>query len=354
MVNRQLARIAVAVPGVVALLAVGAPGASAAADAPANDDLAGALPVGALPYANGQDLSAASVQEGEPSSCFETDRTVWYSYTPTADRLVTATAGPDYLGMAVYTGDSLDSLAEVSCRFTYSGTPVTFQARAGMTYRFRIGANYVEQATFRLEVAPPPAVDFHVADVEWSVFDEVAFTPNLFDPAGLGLDLDSLVWDFGDGTTSTEQYPRHRFASDGDHPVRLTARTVDGRTASATHTSVVRTHDVAVVRLNAPSTARAGQRVGVTVDLRNTRYDETVEVRLERSHPWGFEQVDALTKPVPATTGGGRTSFSFAYTVTPQDAVAGKVTFRAVAAVAEHRDALGADNELLSAPVRIR
>ncbi|MCZ7437334.1 PKD domain-containing protein [Micromonospora sp. WMMC241] len=354
MLNRQLARIAVAVPGVVALLAVHAAGASAATDAPVNDDLAGALPVGALPFANGQDLSTATVQEGEPSSCFETDRTVWYSYTPAETGMVTAHAGPDHLGVAVYTGDSLDTLAEVTCRPTYSGTPVTFEARAGTTYRFRVGANYAEQATFRLDVAPPPEVGFDVAEVEWSVFDEVAFWPRLFDPAGLGIDLGSLVWDFGDGTTSTEQFPRHRFASDGDHAVRLTARTVDGRTASATHTSVVRTHDVAVVKVNAPSTARAGQRVGVTVEVRNTRYDETVEIRLERSHPWGFEQVDAATKPVPATAGGGRTSFSFAYTVTPQDAAAGKVTFRAVAAVRDHRDALPADNELLSAPVRIR
>ncbi|MEU1843006.1 PKD domain-containing protein [Micromonospora sediminicola] len=354
MVNRQLARIAVAVPGVVALLAVNAAGASAAADAPANDNLTGALPVGALPFVDGQDLSAATVQEGEPSSCFEAGRTVWYSYTPAADQLVTAGTGPDYLGVAVYTGDSLGTLAEVTCRPTYGGTPVTFRARAGTTYLLRIGADYAEQTTFRLDVAPGPEVDFDVADVEWSVFDEVAFWPRLYDPAGLGVDLGSLVWDFGDGTTSTEQYPRHRFTSDGDHRVRLTARTVDGRTATATHTSVVRTHDVAVVKVNTPSTARAGQRVGVTVEVRNNRYDEHVEVRLERSNPWGFEQVDAATKPVPVTGGGGRTSFSFTYTVTAEDAAMGKVTFRAVAAVRDHRDALPADNQLISTPVRVR
>ncbi|WP_405089586.1 PKD domain-containing protein [Micromonospora sp. NBC_01392] len=352
MFNRQLARLAVAMPGVIALLAAGATPGSAAVDPPVNDNLAGASSVGALPFVDVQDLSAATVQEGEPSSCFETDRTVWYSYTPTVDRLVTAGAGPDHLGVAVYTGDALDVLTEVSCRSTYAGTPVTFPARAGTTYLFRVGANYVEQTTFRLDVAPAPEVDFDVAEVEWSVFDEVAFWPRLSDPAGLGIDLGSLRWDFGDGTTSTEQYPRHRFTGDGDHQVRLTARTVDGRTASATHTSVVRTHDVAVVKLNTPSTARAGQRVGVTVDVRNTRYDENVEVRLHRSGPFGYEEVGVDTRPVPARSGS--TSFSFAYTVTPQDAAAGKVTFRAVAAVRDHRDALPADNELLSAPVRVR
>ncbi|MET7967027.1 PKD domain-containing protein [Micromonospora sp. NPDC005305] len=315
-----------------------------------NDDFAAALPVDALPYSNVQDLSTATAQDGEPTSCFGATRTVWYAYTPTTTGMVTAGTGPDYPGIAVYTGSSLDSLSEVYCRPLYGYAPVTFEARAGTTYLFRTGADFAEQVTFRLDVAPDPEVDFSPPGYELSMFDTVSFWPSVHDPAGLG--IASYRWEFGDATTTDAQFPRHRFTADGDYTVRLTARTVDGRSASAAHPVVVRTHDVAIDRLAVPSTARVGQTVGVTVAVRNTRYAEDVEVRLYRSGPYGYEEVGAQTQPVPVGRGKG-TTFSFRYVVTAEDGAAGKLTFRAVAAVLRNRDALPADNELLSPPVRV-
>ncbi|MEU9825350.1 PKD domain-containing protein [Micromonospora chersina] len=340
---------ALLVAGPVAALA--APESGDLTLAAVNDDFAAALPVGALPYENVQDLSAATAEEGEPTSCFGSTRTVWYSYTPTTTGMVTAGTGPDYPGIAVYTGSSLDSLTEVFCRPLYGYAPVTFEARAGTTYLFRTGADFAEQVTFRLDVAPDPEVDFSAPGYEPSEFDTVSFWPSVHDPAGLG--IASYRWEFGDGTTSDEQFPRHRFAADGDYTVRLTAWTVDGRSASAGRPVVVRTHDVSIDRLSVPSTARVGQTVGVGVDLRNTRYAENVEVRLYRSGPFGYEQVGVGTQPVPVKAAGRSATFSFDYTVTADDRTAGKITFRAVAAVLQNRDALPADNELLSTPVRV-
>jgi hypothetical protein len=350
-IKRHVARIAVA--GVIALMvpAFAAPASAEFSLAVVNDDFAAALPVDALPYANVQDLSTATAEDGEPTSCFGSTRTVWYSYTPTSTGMVTAGTGPDYPGIAVYTGSSLDSLAEVFCRPLYGYAPVTFEARAGTTYLFRTGADFAEQVTFRLDVAPDPEVDFSPPGYEPSVFDTVSFWPSVHDPAGLG--IASYRWEFGDGTTSDAQFPRHRYTADGDYSVRLTARTVDGRSASASHPVVVRTHDVSIDRLGVPSTARVGQTVTVTVSVRNTRYAENVEVRLDRGGPFGYEQVGVDTQPVPVMAAGRSTTFSFDYTVTADDRSAGKITFRAVAAVLQNRDALPADNELLSTPVRV-
>ncbi|MFE9955512.1 PKD domain-containing protein [Micromonospora sp. NPDC005299] len=343
--------------GVVALLMAGPVAALAAPESgdlaltAVNDDFAAALPVDALPYANVQDLSTATAEDGEPTSCFGATRTVWYSYTPTTTGMVTAGTGPDYPGIAVYTGSSLDSLSEVYCRPLYGYAPVTFEAQAGTTYLFRTGADFAEQVTFRLDVAPDPEVDFSPPGYEPSEFDTVAFWPSVHDPAGLG--IASYRWEFGDGTTSDAQFPRHRFTADGDYTVRLTASTVDGRSRTAAHPVVVRTHDVSIVRLAVPSTARVGQALGVTVTVRNTRYAENVEVRLHRGGPYGYEQVGVETQPVPVKAAGNGTTFSFRYVVTADDRAAGKITFRAVAAVLQNRDALPADNELLSTPVRV-
>jgi len=64
--------------------------------------------------------------------------------------------------------------------------------------------------------------------------------------------------------------------------------------------------------------------------------------------------VGSLTLSVPVRPPGGTsTRFAFSYTVVQADGTAGKVTFKAVATLLDHRDALPADNELSSTPVRI-
>src|SRR5437763_1838196 len=49
---------------------------------PGNDDFANATPIGALPFSDRQDLSAATAEPAEPrSGCFGSTNTVWYSFT---------------------------------------------------------------------------------------------------------------------------------------------------------------------------------------------------------------------------------------------------------------------------------
>ncbi|WP_157744472.1 PKD domain-containing protein [Micromonospora viridifaciens] len=286
----------------------------------ANDSFANALPVGALPYSNLQDLATATTEDGEPSSCFTAPHTVWYSYTPTTSGSVMASTNPTDPGIAIYTGSSLSSLSEVACRRQFTYSPVTFQVQAGTTYLFRVGANRASKVTFWLQYPPGPTVDFSFNERAPNSFDTVYFWASAKDPAGK--EIDSYTWDFGDGTTSTTAYASHRFTSDGDYTVQLTARTVDGRAATASRVIAVRTHDVSIVRMTVPSTTRVGQTVGVTVNVQNTRYEETVEVRLHRSGPSGYQYLGEVTQLVPMKEQGKTTPFSFTYTVTPDDQAA--------------------------------
>jgi hypothetical protein len=141
---------------------------------------------------------------------------------------------------------------------------------------------------------------------------------------------------------------------DGDYTAELVVTTTDGRTASTSQTVQVRTHDVAIVGIAVPKSAHVGQTIAVNVTVANKRYPETVQVDLYKSAPGGFQQVGSLTQPVPVRPPGGTsTRFAFSYTISQADKTVGKVSFKAVASIIDHRDALPADNELISAPLKI-
>jgi hypothetical protein len=115
----------------------------------------------------------------------------------------------------------------------------------------------------------------------------------------------------------------------------------------------VRTHDVSIIRMAVPNSAHVGKTITIEVYLQNTRYPETVGVDFYKSVPGGFSQTGSLTQSVPVKMAGQFTRFSFSYTVTSDDKAIGKITFRADATIAGSRDALPADNQLLSTPVAI-
>lgn len=69
--------------------------------------------------------------------------------------------------------------------------------------------------------------------------------------------------------------------------------------------------------------------------------------------PRRFQRVGSVTQSVPVTLTGQTTRFVFTYTITSDDKVLGKITFRADATIINQRDAHPADNELLSTPVAI-
>src|SRR6266545_2991365 len=278
-----------------------------------------------------------------------------FSVNPTTTGSVTARLDQFGAGLGAYSGTSLTNLTETGCSQYPYYQFVTFRAQANTTYYFQVGAWCCEgfgPVTFHLDVTPNPVASFSFYPGDPSIYDTVQFYDTSYDPAGLG--FSSQAWSFGDGATATGCCPTHQYKQDGDYTAELTVTTTDGRTASTSQVVQVHTHDVAIVQLAVPNSAHVGQTIAVNVYVANKRYPETVQVDLYKSIPGGFQQVGSLTQSVPVRPPGGTsTRFAFTSTITQTDGTTGKVTFKAIATILDHRDALPADNELSSTPVRI-
>jgi PKD repeat protein len=320
---------------------------------PANDDFADATAIGSLPFSDTVDTTGATYEPGEPwCNTGYGGAAAWYSFTPTTTGSVSATSDTYYSQVAVYTGPSLYKLTSLGCQGPWGSNPLTIHVDAGTTYYYQVSGG--GQFTFSLDVAPTPQPNFWWTPSDPTRFDTVQFYDQSFDPGGVY--IESVKWSFGDGATSTEVNPTHRYAVDGDYTVTLEATTHDGRTGTTSQVVPVHTHDVAISKLTVPQSASSGQTRSITVGLSNTHYPETVEVQLFKStlspnDP--FELVGTLRQSVPVRSGGRTTNFAFTYTFTANDAVMGKVTFKAVATIVDARDYIPADNTTTSLPTRI-
>lgn len=112
---------------------------------PANDDVAGAVPVTSIPFADTVDASEATLQDGEPdATCAPLHSTVWYAVTLDRNRTVTVdTAGSDYdTVLSVYRGSDFADFDVVACNddFTSLQARVSFTAAADETFYVQVGA----------------------------------------------------------------------------------------------------------------------------------------------------------------------------------------------------------------------
>ncbi|HET6398671.1 MAG TPA: PKD domain-containing protein [Candidatus Thermoplasmatota archaeon] len=105
-----------------------------------------------------------------------------------------------------------------------------------------LGAGCATQAPAALpalEPAPAESAPLSVA-FTWTPAEPAAGQPVVFQPSGTvreGLEVTSWQWAFGDGATSREGAPSHRFASAGLFTVTVTAHATGG--VSATHSRTV-------------------------------------------------------------------------------------------------------------------
>jgi hypothetical protein len=326
--------------------------------APLNDNFANAMLISSLPYERPSDIYAATgeIDELRPSCIGDPYRTVWYTFTPELAKTYTAEAGYSWWWsfMAVYKEDSSGVITEVTCRNDYWGGYLTFLAKSGEKYYLQLGSsNPYDYGTvnFKLMETPPPDAYLSYWPSDPTIFDNISFYNNSNDPYGMG--ISTTHWDFGDGASSADWNPTHRYVKDGDYTVKLDVYTPDGRSASTTQTISVRTHDVAITKFTVPQSVSSNQSRTITVGLRNSRYPETVTVELYKSTPSGWQWVGTLSQYVPIRPANRTTDFLFKYTFTKDDAAIGKVTFRAVATIQGYRDALPADNEAISQPVKV-
>ena len=330
---------------------------------PANDNFNNAIAIdaSALPFSNIVDITEATNESGEGFYCTYSYQTIWYKITPTAAVWLSANtigSGVFSSSVSVYrdNGSGIFGLSYLSC--AYNGT-VTFLAQAGTTYYFQAMAPCCGYAgTVRLNVAqttpPVPVASFYYYPGDPSVYDTINFQDQSSDPGQAG--IQSWAWDFGDGATATGCCPTHRYAADGDYSVTLTVTTTDGRSADTTRVLRVQTHDVAITRFRTPESASVGQTRQISIGINSNRNAEIVRVELAKSVPGyyeGFQTFGYLEQYVPQRSSNRTVDFDFSYTFSNDDALIGKVSFRAVATILSARDVLPADNEAISFPTKV-
>ena len=302
-----------------------------------NDYFADAGVINVLPFSTSVDTTYASSEANEPvSSCGGPGQSIWYSFTPseTASYSVVATGGYSTV-VVIYQGTELANLTEVGCNVSYAwwgGGPLTRRLEAGRTYYFQtfISSSWWGMGlNFSLNKTPAPTVGMSYYPQDPSKFDTIQFSTSSSDPGNVG--FASARWDFGDGTTSIEWNPAHKYAMDGDYTVSLSEITTDGRSGTTSKLVQVRTHDVVITKFTIPQTAKVNQTRSVTVEINNQNYPETVQVLLYKSTGNGYIQVGESIQFVPVKPANRTTAFTMNNTFTSQDAALGNINFRAVA-----------------------
>jgi hypothetical protein len=319
---------------------------------PPNDNWANAAAFTSLPFSRAGNGRLATFETGEPwTSCLASQQTVWYAFTPTESGWVTGRA--DNGSLAAYVGSSVTTLSEVATECGI-GSPLTFHADAGTTYYVQLGVfqyGGIMDYGFSIDVAPPLQAYAWADRSDPSIFDTVRFYGQTYDP--VYSPIATWAWTFGDGSTSADQYPTHRYLADGDYTVSLTATATDGRTASASFVVAVRTHDVAITELTVPKSGKVGKTATVSVSVSNKWYAETVTLDLFRSAATGYEAIGQQTIPISVSKKKKVTTYSFSYEFTAADAAIGKVSFKVTATVSGARDAYPIDNEAVATTPKV-
>ena len=308
---------------------------------PPNDNFSDAIAFNAVPFSDSRDLTAASVEPGEPMTCGASfAKSAWYAFTPTTSGAYGAFGVSN---VSVYTGTSLGDLTNVACA-DWPG--LYFHADAGTTYFIQ---TYGGGLT--VDVVPSPNADFTYSPGDPSAFDDATYAywnGGYWDPT-----VNGWAWDFGDGTSATGESVSHRFARDGQYEVTLLVSARGGRTNSVTKTVQVQTHDVAILSLATPAKGKVGKQSAITVGIGNTRYPETVQVDLYKLTAQGDVLVGTNIGAVGVMKLKKTVDISFNYMFTSDDATIGKLPFKAVVTIQGARDAVTSDNTQTSAPTLI-
>lgn len=222
---------------VLALTLVLAGTSPALAAPPTNDDFDSAIPLGGVPVTVTQETFEATTAFDDPLTCTN-NGSVWFSFTPPTDMTLQAnTFGSDYdTVLSAYTG-TRGALTQVSgaCNDDYSGlqSRIVFNAVGGTTYYFLVGVccgfgspggGNLTMNLQQHELQPPVANIFYFPG-DPSVYDNIQFISNSFDPEGIG--IQTYEWDFGDGATSQDPFPIHKYATDGDYTVQHSVTTFE-------------------------------------------------------------------------------------------------------------------------------
>ncbi len=153
-----------------------------------------------------------------------------------------------------------------------------------------------------------------IADFAWTPesptdLEDAAFTDRSSDPDG---HVVAWSWNFGDGKTSSDDDPVHRFADDGSYTVTLTVTDNRSGTASASKVIVVRNVGPTAAFAFAPTSPLTFD--DVQMDDRSTDPDGTIA-----DWRWDFGDGTASTLAEPAKSWRRAGAYTITLTVTDDD-----------------------------------
>ena len=199
---------------------------------------------------------------------------------------------------------------------------------------------------FAARVRHTPIASFVAEPPEPAAGELVRLLDLSYDPAGDGIALHA--WDFGDGATSIQPNPTHRYARDGAYTVTLHVTARDGRVGIASVPVRVSTHDILLARITAPWRARAGEEARIVVVVGSRHRAEIAQIELFRQRgvrEW--QSAGTQTRQIPPERS---IEVSFTVSFDDEDAEVGHVTFGARATLVGAKDASPHDNALTSSP----
>jgi len=219
-------------------------------------------------------------------------------------------------------GDNLAGVKEIRYRLD-GGTWQIFTGASGMdtvseekTHTIEYyavdnagNAGTVHQVTFTIEKNKKPVADFTYTPAEPTDLDTITFVDQSTDEDG---DIVSWFWEFGDGTTSTQQSPTHKYEDNGTYVVKLTVK--DDKNATSTK-------QVAIVVANDPPTAKftfnpAKPKIGDEIEFTSQAYDNDGTIV---SYLWDFGDGNTSTEQNPKHTYDKTGTYNVTLTVTDND-----------------------------------
>ena len=162
----------------------------------------------------------------------------------------------------------------------------------------------------------PPQAKFTFSPESPKVGEEIQFTDQSTDPDGT---IQSWSWDFGDGATSTERNPTHKYAAKGKYTVKLTVTDDDGLTSTVTETVSVGFKPPVANFTFAPANPKVGKTVRFTDQ--STDPDGTI-----KSWSWEFGDGNSSTEKNPQHQYAREGTFTVKLTVTDNDDLTATLT----------------------------
>ena len=112
---------------------------TALAEAPSNDNFADATVIDNFPFNQTVDTTEATIEPGDPISCYGQNNSVWYMYTPTNDYGMNISVNAEYdhfARLAIYRAEN-GGLTPIECRSEWSFS-IDILFNSGMTYYFEL------------------------------------------------------------------------------------------------------------------------------------------------------------------------------------------------------------------------